>query len=382
MAAPLTLGPVAAVLVAGLGLSLGAASLASAAPVASGTCHGLPVTIAKHSGLIIGTAGRDVIRLTGPGQVRSGGGSDIICGSRYADRIDAGAGDDVVLAGGGNDRVSGGPGSDHIFGEGGNDVMHGGPGRDILHGGAGRNRVVARNPMRTGEMGVTAVTVGGSRGDVVTSGTRAVSVIMDVESAQVLAMTDQGIVTSWVPTLAEAAGIAPAWQVFRPMLNNAVTVGDGAAAFWAANTMLMPGVVLEASQMMQVTWGSSVQFGIDAFGGGAFINAGQGQRGTIAISSGPAVPMNAYAGGVALQGSANGRSQMNTAVAAGLLPNYLLSITPPTTLQVRVGPAYTQEGQLLAPAPATGGQFTNVTFSASRPTATLVYDVNSGFRAG
>lgn len=380
MAAPLTLGPVAAVVVAGLGLSLGAASLASAAPVAAGTCHGLPVTIAKHSGHIIGTAGRDVIRLTGPGHVRSGGGSDIICGSRYADRIEAGAGDDVVLAGRGNDRVSGGPGRDIIFGEGGNDVMHGGPGRDILHGGAGRNRVVARNPVRAGEMGIAAVTVGGSRGDVVTSGTRAVSVIMDDASAQALALTDQGIVTSWVPTAFEASGFAPAWQVFRPMLSNAVAVGDGAAAFWAANTMFVPGVTLDPGQMVQVTWGSSIPFGVDAFGGGGFASPGQGQPGTIAISSGAAVPMNAYVGGVALQGSANGRSQMNTAVAAGLLPNYLLSITPPTALQVRVGPAYTQEGQLLAP--ATGSQFTNVTFSASRPTATLVYDVNSGFRAG
>ncbi len=55
-----------------------------------------------------------------------------------------------------------------------------------------------------------------------------------------------------------------------------------------------------------------------------------------------------------------------------------VTLGPRQMVQVTWGSS--KEGQLLAP--ATGSQFTNVTFSASRPTATLVYDVNSGFRAG
>ena len=117
-------------------LAAGALPLLAAVPRADAarpTCHGFPVTISKSSGLVIGTAKRDVIRLTGPGRVRSGKGADIICGSRFTDVIESGPGDDIVLAGRGHDVVKAGAGRDHVYGEGGNDRLHGGPDLDLLH---------------------------------------------------------------------------------------------------------------------------------------------------------------------------------------------------------------------------------------------------------
>lgn len=107
---------------------------AAAAP----TCHGLPVTIAKHAGLVEGTPHRDVILLTGKGTVHAGGGRDIVCGSQRADVLDGGAGDDVMVAGAGADRISGGPGRDRIFGESGADVIDGEEGRDVVVSGTDR----------------------------------------------------------------------------------------------------------------------------------------------------------------------------------------------------------------------------------------------------
>lgn len=131
------------------------------------TCHGLPVTITKSKGLIIGTPKRDVIRLTGRGTVLGRGGNDVICGSRFADRINGGTGNDVVLGGGGPDRIHGGLGGDQLFGENGGDWINGGPGRNTIVPGAGRNTVVparrggpaARQALNTVIPGTYAVSV-------------------------------------------------------------------------------------------------------------------------------------------------------------------------------------------------------------------------------
>lgn len=66
-------------------------------------------------------------------------GNDVICGSDYADDINAGGGNDLVLGGGGSDHVSGGDGNDRLFGGIGDDQLAGGAGDDQLVGGDGND---------------------------------------------------------------------------------------------------------------------------------------------------------------------------------------------------------------------------------------------------
>lgn len=141
-----------------LALATLAAAHAGAASAAALRCHGLAVTVPAHRGTVIGTAGPDVIRLTGPGTVRAGAGDDIVCGSPWADGISAGRGADIVLGGAGADAIDGGPGADHLYGEAGADRIAGGPARDVIVTGAGKG------------------TVAGAPGDAVSTDTYAVSV--------------------------------------------------------------------------------------------------------------------------------------------------------------------------------------------------------------
>jgi len=121
---------------AGAVLIIGMVGLAAPAQASTRTCHGVPATIVG-GGNVRGTAHRDVIVLTGPSVVHSGGGNDLVCGSRGADRIFGGAGNDTIYGGGGNDTESGDTGNDTLDGGSGNDRQSGGLGRDSLNGGAG-----------------------------------------------------------------------------------------------------------------------------------------------------------------------------------------------------------------------------------------------------
>jgi Ca2+-binding RTX toxin-like protein len=78
---------------------------------------------------LVGSRRADVI-LAGPG-------NDRVRGGRGADCIDGGTGHDVLNGGAGNDVLVGGPGSDELTG---------GPGRDILDCGAGRRDVAHVTP--------------------------------------------------------------------------------------------------------------------------------------------------------------------------------------------------------------------------------------------
>lgn len=71
---------------------------------------------------------------------------DFLVGSRFDDRIEAGAGDDAVSSRGGDDKLYGqagfdnlygGDGSDQLFGGLMNDNLYGGSGDDVLHGDGG-----------------------------------------------------------------------------------------------------------------------------------------------------------------------------------------------------------------------------------------------------
>jgi hypothetical protein len=64
-------------------------------------------------------------------------GDDRLRGTRKADVIVTGGGDDTVTGRSGDDIVCGGSGDDHIMGGGGSDLLLGQKGKDVLAGGAG-----------------------------------------------------------------------------------------------------------------------------------------------------------------------------------------------------------------------------------------------------
>jgi Ca2+-binding RTX toxin-like protein len=72
-------------------------------------------------------------------RMAGGGGNDFLCGFAGGDRISGGLGFDVVGAGLGHDSVTGGPGRDTINLGSGDDVARGGGGGDKLNGGRGHD---------------------------------------------------------------------------------------------------------------------------------------------------------------------------------------------------------------------------------------------------
>ncbi len=64
-------------------------------------------------------------------------GGDVIAGGAAADKIWAGAGDDIVNGGAGNDTLYGGDGADVLLGGLGDDILDGGSGNDMLRGAEG-----------------------------------------------------------------------------------------------------------------------------------------------------------------------------------------------------------------------------------------------------
>jgi Ca2+-binding RTX toxin-like protein len=94
--------------------------------------------------LIAGTNDADKFDLTGvtvtDGDIAAwylSGGNDIVTGSKVADTINAGYGDDLVYGGIGDDIINGDQGNDTLDGGAGLDTLAGGDGNDILRGGFG-----------------------------------------------------------------------------------------------------------------------------------------------------------------------------------------------------------------------------------------------------
>lgn len=106
-----------------------------------------PVNGSPGADIIVGTECADRIDAgAGDDIVDARGGSDIVVGGAGRDRVVAGtgddivfgsAGDDVIFGGHGDDRLWGGDGDDRLFGESGDDVLHGDAGNDLMFGGAG-----------------------------------------------------------------------------------------------------------------------------------------------------------------------------------------------------------------------------------------------------
>lgn len=352
-----------------------AAIATSAGAATTPTCHGFPVTTAKSSGEITGTARRDVIRLTGPATVRSGAGPDIICGSRFADRIYAGSGDDVVLGGKGHDRIHGGAGRDSIFGEGGNDHLYGGLGRDTLHGGAGTNRTVQRRASSLrGENGLVDTE------DIVMSGVQAVSVLSDANSVQMLRSVGQQFTYAWVPQSAISGGLTPLWATSQPLLSTVVGVGQGVAGYWAETGPALPGVTVIASQVVRASWGQQLSLQNDDFGY-SLGSPTQGLPGVITIAGGASLPTGlGVTVGVAQEGNANGAPFVRPAQMTQAQPNLAASWRALSQMRVGVS-SYVQPGDVVDSAQPPR-QHIDVTFTQQKPTATLRYNANSGFTAG
>ena len=94
---------------------------------------------------VVGTAGPDWIRATGPAvTVRGGGGDDRVVGASDSRAVlRGGPGADDLRGGRGHDLLVGGAGRDLLRGGPADDVLLGGRGRDVAVGGQGRDRCVA-----------------------------------------------------------------------------------------------------------------------------------------------------------------------------------------------------------------------------------------------
>lgn len=99
--------------------------------------------------LVHGGAGDDIIRGgsgnneidggEGNDTIRTGSGNDVIDGGLGADRILSGSGNDKVLGSFGDDEIRAGRGDDTVEGGDGDDVLRGGAGNDELNGGSGED---------------------------------------------------------------------------------------------------------------------------------------------------------------------------------------------------------------------------------------------------
>jgi Ca2+-binding RTX toxin-like protein len=97
----------------------------------------------KKADMLEGGVGNDVIYgQNGDDVLRSYSGDDRIRGGNGRDALDGGLGNDSLRGGNGNDRIDGGQGDDHLWGGNGSDWLRGGPGLDKLHGGAGADTFV------------------------------------------------------------------------------------------------------------------------------------------------------------------------------------------------------------------------------------------------
>lgn len=95
---------------------------------------------------ISGTTGDDIVNISGlviaEGDFVSidlGAGNDIFKGSKVADTINGGLGDDHILSGAGDDIISGGLGNDYLDGGAGSDTVHGNNGDDTIVAGLGND---------------------------------------------------------------------------------------------------------------------------------------------------------------------------------------------------------------------------------------------------
>jgi Ca2+-binding RTX toxin-like protein len=188
-----------ALVLAGAGVTVTSAPAWSAGETCGTQAATLVVPADQGAAPFEGTAGDDVIYVTGTATVRGLAGNDVICGPTGAPAttggqwnggdgndtltstsasleggdgtdtltgggttIDGGAGNDVVRGGNGDNTVLGGAGDDQLWGGSGIDTLDGGDGTDVVHATA-RDRIRVGGPART-TIDVTAHTIEGPGG--------------------------------------------------------------------------------------------------------------------------------------------------------------------------------------------------------------------------
>ncbi len=94
-------------------------------------CNFTTTNTISGSGLIIGTAGNDLLI--------GSSGTDFMFGGAGNDRMRGGAGTDIMFGNSGDDDMYGEAGNDLMFGNDGDDCMSGGDGIDLMFGNAGKD---------------------------------------------------------------------------------------------------------------------------------------------------------------------------------------------------------------------------------------------------
>ena len=341
-------------------VALGA--LASVGPAAAApTCHGLPVTVAKHAGLVEGTPHDDVILLTGKGTVHAGGGRDIICGSQGADVIDGGAGHDVIVAGAGADRITGGPGHDRIFGEAGADRLDGEEGHDVVISGTDR-RIRPRQAA-----------------DYADDSAYGLSLLIDSAS---LAAANQNGTTFGV--MRSAACPAPVWWSAAgttigpsPLLQAMAVTWPGAYSAWkqdASNSAFPPGGAVTPQATVQAGLGAVLNWNPAT----AFQITGTGPTNEMIIENHATWTLVL---GLAQVAVVDGRSYARSVpqpLTASLVSHGTSTVQQPTqTITVFATQLPASPGTLTCA--GAFAQSISVTVTPSHPTALVAYDTATGF---
>jgi len=364
-------------LLAALGTTGAALWLAASAQAARPTCHGLPVTTTKSSGLVIGTPRRDVIRLTGPGHVRSGAGNDVVCGSPYMDVIETGAGNDVVVAGRGHDRIRGGAGNDNLFGEGGNDHVDGGAGRDVMAGGAGRNRYAPVRKAAKSEDGLAVP------GDTIVRAVRTVSIIAGTADVASLASSGGGFGFAWLPpSIPQATSATPVWAVMRPAAMNWLVIPELVGVYWGQAPMAA-GAVLRPAQSSYArfgqTWDLNAGFSGQPDLAPQLVAPSRTAPQAITVRASNITPAPYLAGlAMAPSGSGGVAGPLAPAQAVGINAFQELVLPQPQILRIWAGPPVQQRGEMIDPG-MIAGQGTAVQFTTANPTVALSYSAARGF---
>ena len=118
---------------------------ATAAPTGGCTVNGVKNQLCQGGDaddVIVGTKNADVIKAgRGNDRVRALDGDDVVCGEEGDDVISGGAGNDRLFGGDGNDAIKGDAGNDLVAGQRDDDSLSGGGGDDEVDGGSGDDRV-------------------------------------------------------------------------------------------------------------------------------------------------------------------------------------------------------------------------------------------------
>lgn len=217
-------------------------------------CKGRKATVKAHKGLIVGTQKADVIVATGRSRIVALGGNDLICGSRFADVIDAGAGHDTVFAGQGNDRISGGPGRDRIFGEGGNDRLNGGKHVDQLYGGPGKN-------LYNGHRANTKTR--STTSDIIDDNDNVVDISLGVYGFANI-YNNQQAVSVFRPTTGPAQALPTVWQTLPAYAQNVISWEGNYSAFAGVGDQVQPGQEVFLENAQPIALGQAASYVNDA----------------------------------------------------------------------------------------------------------------------